>query len=65
MTKSEFKATDFVQVKFWRVLESGESSQYWRNGLYVTNHNGAHIVQYTDGSKEKLRYDQEIRKAEL
>ena len=57
-----FKTTDFVQVQYWCVIDSGEPITYWRNGLFVGVQNNCAVVLYTDGSKEVLSNDTKIIK---
>jgi hypothetical protein len=58
----EFKQTDFVQVHHWFRHWRGEISQTWRNALYVGMENDRHVVIYTNGEKEILNQQQQIRK---
>ena len=59
---SKFSSTDFVQVKHHGAMQSGEPNAFWRNALYVgLNNELDHIVIYTDGTKQVLRNNQEIR----
>lgn len=58
----EFSSTDFVQVKYHGEMRSGEPNVFWRNALYVgLNNELNHIVIYTDGTKQVLRKNEEIR----
>lgn len=59
---TEFKTTDFVQVLYNIVNPDGEPIEYWRNGLYVMNDSGSHVVIYASGEKHMLHSDIKIRK---
>jgi len=59
---TEFKPTDFVQVEWTMLLESGEPTVTWRNALYVMNDRGNHVVIYADGQKHELHKGIPIRK---
>lgn len=65
MNDKEYKPTDFVQVEHQVILESGEPATIWRNALYVMNHNGNHVVIYSDGTKHSLHSGIRTRKAIL
>lgn len=58
---SDFKCTDFVQVKHIKILESGEPAEFWRNALYVNHTRDCHVVIYTDGTKELINNSKRIK----
>ena len=60
--KMNFKTTDFVQVYHNELRPDGEPFGYWRNALYVIKDNNNHIVIYTNGEKEVLSNQAQIRK---
>lgn len=62
MLNVKYQSTQFVQIKHFKKLDSGEPFEFWRNALYVeTNIQGNHVVLYTDGMVEVLHSQVGIR----
>ena len=56
-----FDNTEFVQVKHYDKLKSGEVVIFWRNALYVGMQDRYHVVLYTDGTKQVLSQGNSVR----